>query len=268
MDLLEAIVLGVLQGATEFLPVSSTAHLRIVPAVAGWEDPGASFTAITQLGTVLAVLAYFAADLARIASAVVREGRRPRSRDAVLGWYILAGTVPIVVLGVAFDDTIEDGARDLTVIGITLIALGGLLWFADRRVDGGRALGDLTRRDAAIIGVAQAGALVPGVSRAGATLTAGLLVGLQREAAARYSFLLSVPAVTAAGVYGLRDLGSGGLPGAAPTVVATAVAVRVGLATISGLLRFRSSHTVAPFVAYRVVLGIVVLALSGSGTVT
>ena len=183
MSAFEAIVLGIVQGLTEFLPISSTAHLRIVPAFAGWEDPGAPFTAVVQLGTLAAVLLYFRADLWRILTASLRALRDPESRstlDARLGLYIVLGTIPIAVFGLVFHDQIENGARNLTLIGCALIALGLLLLAAERASTHERGLDALTRRDGLIIGLAQAAALVPGVSRSGATLTAGLFLGLER----------------------------------------------------------------------------------------
>src|SRR5688572_19968227 len=196
MDALQAIVLGIVQGVTEFLPISSTGHLRIVPAFLGWEDPGAAFTAVTQLGTLAAVLLYFRHDILRIFMAWLRSLRDAevrRTLDARLGWYILLGTIPIGIAGVVFSDQIENNARSLYLIGTTLILLGLLLLVADRRSRQSRELEDLGPKDAALIGIAQACALIPGVSRSGSTLTAGLFLGLSRPTAARYSFLLSVP---------------------------------------------------------------------------
>ena len=183
MSVLEAIVLGIVQGLTEFLPISSTAHLRIVPAFAGWEDPGAAFTAVTQLGTMLAVVIYFREDLRRISGTWLRSLRDRSLRgslDARLGWYILLGTIPIGVFGLAFKDQIEDGARSLYLIGITLIVLGLVLLVAERSADHDRPLESVRTRDGVWVGLAQALALVPGVSRSGATLTAGLFLGLER----------------------------------------------------------------------------------------
>jgi undecaprenyl-diphosphatase len=271
VSILEAIVLGIVQGLTEFLPISSTAHLRIVPAFLGWDDPGAAFTAVTQLGTMAAVLLYFRRDLWRIAVAWLRSLRDPAVRktvDARLGWYILLGTIPIGLAGLIFSDQIESGARSLYLIGCTLIVLGILLLIADRSSRQTRRVEDLTRRDAAIIGVAQACALVPGVSRSGATLTAGLFLGLERAAAARYSFLLSVPAVVLSGVYELKDVGGEGGVGVAPTAVATVLAAVVGYLSIAFLLRYLSTHTTGIFVAYRVALGIVVLLLTATGAIS
>ncbi len=272
MSIFQSIVLGIVQGLTEFLPISSTAHLRIVPAFLGWEDPGAAFTAVTQLGTMAAVLLYFRADLWRIARAWVRSLRDPsaRDQDARMGWYILLGTVPIAIFGLAFRHQIEDGARDLYLIATALIVMGLVLLAAERVGKRERSEGDLELRDGVAMGLAQALALVPGVSRSGATITAGLFLGLDRTAAARFSFLLSVPAVVLSGLFEMRDfLGDGGddtgIPG---LVVATLLAFVVGYASIAFLLRFLASHSTYVFVGYRVVLGTVVLALAAAGTIS
>jgi undecaprenyl-diphosphatase len=203
---LEDIVLGIVQGLTEFLPISSTAHLRIVPAFLGWDDPGAAFTGVTQLGTMVAVLVYFRADLERIAAAWLRSLRDPAARsdpNARLGWYIAIGTVPIAVLGLIFKDQIENGARDLYLIGSALIVLGLVLLAAERVGSHERGIETINTRDGILIGLAQSLALVPGVSRSGATISAGLFAGLKRPDAARFSFLLSVPAVVLSGLFEL-----------------------------------------------------------------
>jgi undecaprenyl-diphosphatase len=267
---IEAIVLGIVQGLTEFLPISSTGHLRIVPAFAGWEDPGAAFTAVVQLGTMAAVLLYFRADLWRIARAWLAGLRDPvvrRTLDARLGWYILLGTIPLGAFGFVFRDQIETGARSLYLIGAALIILGLVLLAAERVGVRRRHVEDLTARDGAVIGFAQALALIPGVSRSGATISAGLFLGLDRPAAARYSFLLSVPAVVASGLFELRNIGGGGGPGVAPTVIATVLAFVVGYASIAFLLRYLATHSTMLFVGYRIVLGVVVLALAGAGVI-
>ena len=271
MSALEAIVLGIVQGLTEFLPISSTAHLRIVPAFAGWEDPGAAFTAVTQLGTMAAVLLYFRHDLWRIARgflAGLRDREKRATLDFRLGLYILLGTIPIGVFGLLFSDQIENGARNLTLIGCTLILLGLLLLMAEKVASHTREIDSLTMRDGIIIGFAQAAALVPGVSRSGATLTAGLFLGLERTAAARYSFLLSVPAVVLSGAFELRDIGEGEHAAALPTAIATLCAFVVGYASIALLLRWLGNHSTAVFVVYRVGLGALVLVLVAAGTIS
>jgi undecaprenyl-diphosphatase len=267
---LEAIVLGVAQGLTEFLPISSTAHLRVIPAFAGWEDPGAAFTAVTQLGTLAAVLLYFRRDLWTIGRAWLaglRDRELRHTHDSMMGWFILVGTVPIVVFGVAFSDQIETGARNLTLIGTTLIVLGLVLLAAEKLGTRTRGLDSMRWRDGMLIGLAQAAALVPGVSRSGATISAGLFFGFERAAAARYSFLLSVPAVVLSGLYELHKIGGEGGAGAGPTALATLLAFVIGYASIAFLLRFLVTHTVMVFVAYRVVLGSVVLALVATNVI-
>jgi undecaprenyl-diphosphatase len=271
VDALQAIVLGIVQGLTEFLPISSTAHLRIIPAFLGWEDPGAAFTAVVQLGTMAAVLLYFREDLWRITRTWFASLRDPSLRgtfDARMGWYIGLGTVPIAIFGFLFRDQIESGGRDLYLIGSTLIVLGLVLLAADRLARRTREVTDLTARDATLIGFAQACALVPGVSRSGATITAGLFVGFTREAAARYSFLLSVPAVVLSGLFEARKVGGEGSAAAVPTIIATVLAFIVGYASIAWLLRWLVRHSLTVFVVYRVALGIVVLALAASGAIS
>jgi len=270
VDALQAIVLGVVQGLTEFLPISSTAHLRIVPAFLGWDDPGAAFTAVTQLGTLAAVLLFFRAELWRIARAWLLSLRRPELRsqlDARMGWYIALGTIPIGLFGLVFADQIESGARDLYLIGTTLIVLEVVLLLAERVARRDRPLEDIDRRDGILIGLAQACALVPGVSRSGATITGGLFLGFDRASAARYSFLLSVPAVVISGLFELRKIGEEGGAGVLPTILATLLAFAVGYASIAFLLRWLVQHSTAVFVAYRVALGALVLVLAGAGVI-
>ena len=271
MSAFEAIVLGLVQGLTEFLPISSSGHLRIVPALFGWDDPGAGFTAVIQLGTMAAVLVYFRADLRRIARAWLAELRVPfrrQSHEAKLGTYILLGTVPISIFGVAFKDEIESGARDLYLIGSALILFSFVMLLAERAGTHRRALEELNGRDGLFIGVAQALALVPGVSRSGATISAGLFRNLDRFSAARYSFLLSVPAVVLSGLFELREIGGDENASVAATLIATLVAFAVGFATIAWLLRYLVGHTLAVFVAYRIPLGVLVLALAASGAIS
>src|SRR4051794_24462647 len=235
MDAFQAIVLGIVQGLTEFLPVSSTGHLRIVPAFLGWEDPGSAFTAITQLGTLAAVLIYFRADLWRIASAWLRGLRDPevrRTHDARMGWFIILGPTPIALLGLVLKAQIESGARSLYLIGPTLILLGLLLLLAEKVARRDRDIEQLDRRDAAVMGLAQACALVPGVSRSGSTITGGLFLGFDRESAARYSFLLSIPAVVLSGLFEARQNGGSRGAGPGPPLHSTLLGFRVGYASI------------------------------------
>jgi undecaprenyl-diphosphatase len=269
---LEAIVLGLAQGLTEFLPISSTAHLRIVPAFFGWDDPGAAFTAVVQLGTTAAVLLYFRVDLARIARAWLRSLRDPSlrsDRDARMAWYIIIGTVPIGIFGFIFRDEIKSGARDLYLIGAALILLGLVLLAAEEVGTRRRTMDDITQRDGILVGLAQALALVPGVSRSGATISAGLFLGFDRPSAARFSFLLSVPAVVLSGLFELRDAlgGSGNTAPAGALGIAVLVAFLTGYASIAFLLRYLVTHSTGVFVAYRVLLGTVVLALALSGAI-
>ena len=262
MDALQAIVLGLVQGLTEFLPISSSGHLRLVPAFFGWQDPGAAFTAVIQLGTMAAVLLYFRADLARIAVAWLRSVRDPAVRgdlDARMGWYIILGTIPIAVLGLAFSDPIENEFRALELIGATLIVFGLVMLAAEAVSRRDRSLRDITARDGLVIGFAQALALVPGVSRSGATISAGLLLNFDRAAAARYSFLLSVPAVVLSGLFELRHASEGNLP-IGSTIIATALAFVSGYVSIAFLLRYLVTHNLSVFVAYRIALGVIVIA--------
>ncbi|MCK9896437.1 undecaprenyl-diphosphate phosphatase [Frankia sp. AgB32] len=308
MNYLQGGVLGLVQGLTEFLPVSSSAHLRLTAALAGWDDPGAAFTAVSQIGTEAAVLIYFRRDLARIGrawAASIARGDRRGDPDARLGWLVLLGTVPIGVCGVTMQDAIEGPFRDLRLIAATLIILGLVLGGADRqaakvrlrgrhaRVRRQRTLDDLTLRDGLLYGLAQSAALIPGVSRSGATISGGLLLGYTREAAARYSFLLAMPAVLASGLFELRGLArphadadtaadaAGTVGGAAPTtclvgsgdaevvwgptVLATVVAFGTGYAAVAWFLRYISTRSFAPFVAYRVGLGLLLLGLLAGG---
>jgi undecaprenyl-diphosphatase len=275
VSLLEAIVLGIVQGLTEFLPISSSAHLRIVPAFAGWDDPGAAFTAVTQLGTLVAVLLYFRDDLWRILVgwlAGLRSAEARSTLESRMGWYLIVATTPLVVFGAAFTEQIETGARNLYLIGATMIALGLVLLLAEAVGKRNRGIEDIGTRDGILVGLAQAAALIPGVSRSGATLTAGLFVGLDRPAAARFSFLLSVPAVILSGVYEMRvfvdgDAGDAGDAGFLPLAVATVIAFVVGYLTIAYFLRFLQTHSTLLFVVYRVAVGVLVILLAAAGAI-
>jgi len=267
----QAAVYGLVQGLTEFLPISSSAHLRAVAAVAGWEDPGAAFTAVIQLGTEAAVLLYFRHDIWNIVRTWTLSLFRPELRgelDARMGWYVILGTLPIAVLGFFFQDTIEDEFRSLWLIAAMLVAFGLVLGVIDVVARNERVLARLTMRDALLLGCAQAMALVPGVSRSGGTISAGLLLGYRREAAARYSFLLAIPAVLAAGVLELFDVLRGDAPISwGPTLLATVISFGVGLAVIVYFLRYISTHSFRPFVVYRVALGLVLLGLLAGGVI-
>jgi undecaprenyl-diphosphatase len=271
MSYLQAILLGLVQGLTEFLPISSTAHLRVIPALAGWPDPGAAFTAVTQLGTLAATLLYFRADLARLARGTLeglRERRPLEHPESRLALGIVAGTLPIGLCGIAFKAAIKTHLRSLYVVAGALIVLALLLLVAERVATHRRNLSQMTFRDAVLVGCAQALALVPGASRSGTTLTGGLFLGLERATAARFSFLLSIPAVAAAGLFEMKDLVKDhGLSGEAmgPVLVATVVAFFSGLAAISMLLRFLQTNSTMAFIAYRVVLGLALLGLLSRG---
>ncbi len=271
-DFLQAVFLGTLQGLTEFLPISSSAHLRIFPELLGWGDPGAAFTAVIQIGTELAVLIYFRKDIARIAWAWVRSLVKPEFRgtlDARMGWYVIVGSLPIVVLGVLLKDVIERDFRNLWIIGTTLIVLGIVLGIADRVGSTEKQIKQLRLRDAVLMGGAQAMALIPGVSRSGATLSMGLFLGYDREAATRFAFLLAIPAVVGAGLFELKEIPHGDNSyGWTPTIIATVVSFVVGYAAIAWLLRYVSTHSYAPFVVYRVLLGGAVLVLLSTGVLT
>ena len=287
MSWFDALVLGLVQGLTEFLPVSSSAHVFVVGQLIGSADPGAAFTAITQLGTETAVLVFFRRDIARIVAAWVLSlaGRVPRSDpDARMGWLIIVGTLPIAVLGYAFQSVIEGPVvRSLWLTATMLWVFAVVLHLADRSARATRGLDRLTWGHGIVFGLAQALALVPGVSRSGGTIAAGLALGYTREAAARYSFLLAVPAVLASGGLELvKSLGgsSATVPATAsagtatasfawgPTLAATVVAGLVGYAVIAWLLRYVSTHDFSLFVRYRVVAAAVVYALLASGVLT
>jgi undecaprenyl-diphosphatase len=266
----EAIVLGIVQGLTEFLPISSSAHILVVSQLFGWEDPGAAFTAVTQLGTETAVLLYFRHDLWRIVSTWTRSLFDPSLRgllDARMGWYVIVGTLPIAILGFTFRDQIETVVRDLRLTAVMLIGFGLLLGLADRTAREDRPLQRLGMRDAIALGFGQALALIPGVSRSGGTITVGLFRGLTREAATRYSFLLAIPAVLASGFFEARNIGEESVAWG-PTLLATAIAFVIGYAVIAWLLKYIATHTFRPFVIYRVGLGTLILVLLGAGVLS
>jgi undecaprenyl-diphosphatase len=272
MGWIEAVVLGLVQGLTEFLPISSSAHLRVVGEAFGWDDPGAAFTAITQIGTEAAVLLYFRHDIARIITSWLRSLRRrgePLDADARMGWLIIVGSVPIVVLGLLLQDRIETTFRDLRIVATALVLFSLVLFWADRVGAKKRELDRLTVGHGIAFGFAQAAALVPGVSRSGGTITMGLFLGYSRAAAARYSFLLAVPAVLGSGFFQVYEVLTGDVAGAGvewgPTVLATVLAFGVGLTVIAWLLRYLDRGSFTPFVVYRIVVGLLVLGLVVGG---
>ena len=271
----EAIVLGIVQGLTEFLPISSSGHMRITSALFFGQDAGASFTAVTQLGTEAAVLLYFAKDIWRISKTWVVgiwDKSARKEHDYKMAWYVIVGSIPIGIIGFAFKDQIRTAARNLWLVSIVLIVFSFVLAFAEYLGRQTRTLERFKMPDAVTMGFAQALALIPGVSRSGGTASAGLFLGLTREAALRFSFLLAIPAVVMSGVFSLPDVfdkGGGGLvPSGAQMVVATIIAFGLGYASIAWLLKYVSAHTFYPFVLYRVALGGIVLALLINGTIS
>jgi undecaprenyl-diphosphatase len=277
---LQAVVYGLVQGLTEFLPVSSTAHLRIVQA---WLNPNVNqagftaFTAVIQLGTMAAVVLYFWRELLHIAVAWLRgvltflrkDGQEERSTlEYKMGWYLILATLPVGIFGLIFSHQIETGARNLWVISIALIVMAVFLAIAEKRGTRDRDEEDITTQDAIVVGAAQSLALIPGVSRSGATITAGLFRGLDRVTAARFSFLLSVPAVVASGLFEARKIGGDQAPGMGVTVVATVMSFAVGLASIAWLIRYVSKHSTFVFIGYRIALGVLLIGLLAGGAVS
>jgi len=279
MSILEAIVLGIVQGLTEFLPISSTAHLRIVPALFGWNDPGAAFTAVIQIGTLVAVLYYFYADILRIATATFQntlQGKPFENFDSRMGYMMILATVPIVISGLLLKTYIETSFRSLYVIAFTLIALALLLmlaeFFVKVRVEKGekqKELTDLSWLEAIVVGLAQCVALIPGASRSGVTITGGLFLGMTRETAARFSFLLSLPSIFAAGIYQLikaREALFATSEGILNLTIATVVSGIVGYYSIAFLLNYLKKNSTYLFITYRIALGLLLLVLLFNGT--
>ena len=274
----EAIFLGALQGLTEFLPISSSAHIRIAGALFGTaEDPGARFTAITQIGTELAVLIFFRNDIKQIISAWLRQITKRSSHseseksDARMGWLIIVGSLPIAILGYLGSDVIRNDFRSLWLIASTLIIFGLILGVADKYGNSHRELANLNTRDGLLYGIAQSMALIPGVSRSGATIAMGRFLGYSRQAALRYSFLLALPAVFGSGLYelkgALQDGGQTGTFSIPETLVATGIAFVIGYAVIAWLLKFVSTKSFAPFIIYRIGLGSLLLVLLATGVI-
>jgi undecaprenyl-diphosphatase len=278
MTLLQAVVLGIVQGLTEFLPISSTAHLRIVPAIFGWNfdfnqahphDPGAPFTAVVQLGTTLAIVIYFWRELLHVTVAWFRGIFDRTVRNTLeyrLGWYLILATIPVSVFGLALSNQIETGARNLWLIASALVVMAVVLFAAERVGSRERSEEEIDTMDAVVVGTAQALSLIPGSSRSGTTIAAGLFRGLDRPTAARFSFLLSVPAVVLSGCYeAARHIDDANGPGAGLTGVAVIFAFAVGLASIAWLMRWLGQHSTMIFIYYRIVLGLVLFGLLGSG---
>ncbi|MEE2569102.1 undecaprenyl-diphosphate phosphatase [Pseudarthrobacter sp. J64] len=276
MNWFEAAFLGLVQGLTEFLPISSSAHLRIVGQfLPNAEDPGAAFTAITQLGTETAVVVYFWRDIVRIVSAWWGSlfGKVERSNpDARMGWLVILGSLPIIVLGLLFQDQIESVLRSLWIVATSLIVFGLILAVADAVGKQERELSKITYKHGLVYGLAQAMALIPGVSRSGGTITAGLLMGYTREAAARYSFLLAIPAVFGSGLYQLYKVvsaeGITGPYGLPETALATVIAFVVGYIIIGWFLKYVSTRSYRLFVWYRILLGLALYLLLGFNVIT
>ncbi|GAA4409779.1 undecaprenyl-diphosphate phosphatase [Actinokineospora soli] len=273
MTWFEALVLGLVQGLTEFLPISSSAHIRIVSELWFGADAGASFTAVIQLGTEAAVVIYFAKDIWRLLKAWFRGlfSREARADpDYKLAWYVVYGSLPIAVLGVLFKDEIRSGLRNLWITAIVLMVFAAILAVADET--GKQARTRLTLKDSWVMGFAQAMALVPGVSRSGGTLTAGLFLGLRREDATRYAFLLAIPSVFGAGLFSIPDVMDRSGPGLQAdipqTIAATAVSFVVGYACVAWLLRYVAKHSYMVFVWYRIALGAVLCGLLATGVVS
>lgn len=273
MNIIEAILLGIIQGVTEFLPISSSAHLRVGSELMGIGDAGAAFTAITQIGTEAAVILFFWRDIVRIIGQWFRSltGKVPRrDPDALMGWWIILGSIPIVVLGLLFEDQIETTLRSLWFTAISLIAFGLLLGLADYLGKKQFELTQLGLGRGLIFGFAQALALIPGVSRSGGTITAGLIMGFKREAAARYSFLLAIPAVMGSGFYQLfKEIRepSGGAP-MSLTILATVIAFFIALVVIKFFMSYISKRSFMPFVIYRVLAGVAIIVLLTTGVLT
>ncbi|WP_460852253.1 undecaprenyl-diphosphate phosphatase [Nocardioides montaniterrae] len=266
MNYFDSVVLGIVEGLTEFLPVSSTGHLTIAEKLLKLpiDDKGVTaYTAVIQMGAILAVLLYFARDIWQIAAGWSKGLIKPEYRGTIdfrMGWYVILGSIPIGIIGLAAKDFISGPLRSLWVVGAALILWSAVMVYAERSAKQTRDLKRVTLRDALTVGAVQCIALVPGVSRSGATISAGLLGGLDRVAATKLSFYLSIPALTGAGLYELKDAVGTGI-GVGPTLVGTAVAFVVAYASVAWLLKFVAHHSIAAFVPYRVVLGVVVLGL-------
>jgi undecaprenyl-diphosphatase len=273
MDYLDAVILGIVEGLTEFLPVSSTGHLTIAEKALGLEldDPAVTaYTAVIQMGAILAVVVYFARDIWRIATAWCRglvNAEWRGHRDHRMGWYVIVGSIPVGLAGLLGKDLITGPLRSLWVVGAALVVWSAVMWAAERAATQQRGEKQLTMRDAVVVGLVQVVALVPGVSRSGATISTGLFLGLDRVAATRLSFFLSIPALLAAGIYELPDALDGSLA-VGPIVVGTVVAFVVAYASVAWLLRFVAHHSIAWFVPYRVVVGAAILLLLAAGAMS
>ncbi len=273
MTYIQAIILGIVEGLTEFLPISSTGHLTVAEKIMGLPIEDASvtaFTAVIQVGAIAAVILYFYRDIWRIAHAWTVGLVKPEYRgtlDHRMGWYVIVGSIPIGIAGILGKNLVTGPLRSLWVVAFALIGWSAVMIFAEWRGRQDRSERDMTMTDAVVIGVVQVAALVPGVSRSGATISAGLLRNLDRVSATRMSFFLSIPALVAAGLYELKDA-IGGDIGIGPTLVGTAVSFVVAYATVAWLLRFVAHHSIDWFVPYRVGLGLIVIGLLLSNVLT
>jgi undecaprenyl-diphosphatase len=267
----EAIILGIVQGLTEFLPISSSAHVLIVSQLFGWDDPGAAFTAVTQIGTETAVIIYFWRDIWRIITTWLKsltDKSLRSSIDARMGWYVIIGTIPIGICGLLFQDAISTTARNLWLVSFTLIFFGIVLGIADRVGTKTKTVEDLNIRDGVLFGLAQTLALIPGVSRSGATISGGLFLGYDRASATRYAFLLAIPAVMVSGLYEATKISEQESVSWGPTIVATLIAFAIGYAVIAWLLRYITTNSYLPFVIYRIALGVLLIVLMSAGVLT
>jgi undecaprenyl-diphosphatase len=273
MNYFDAIILGIVEGLTEFLPISSTGHLTIAEQILGLQvdDPAVTgFTAVIQMGAIAAVILYFLRDIARIIKAWCLGLVKPEwrgNRDFRMGWYVIVGTIPIGLVGLAFKDFITNDLRNLWVVAVALIAWSAVMWAAERVATQERGEKQLNLKDAIVIGVVQCAALVPGVSRSGATISAGLFRGLDRVTATRVSFFLSIPALLAAGIFELKDA-LGGSISVGETLVGTIVAFVVAYASIAWLLKFVAHHPITWFIPYRVGLGVLLIVLLATNVLT
>ena len=270
MSWVQVIVLSIVQGLTEFLPVSSSGHLRIVSQLFWGEDAGASFTAVIQLGTELAVLVFFAKDIWRILTAWFAglADKSKRNFDYRMGWMVIAGTIPVGIAGVLLKDVIRENFRNLWITATVLILFSLVFILAERRGKKTRGFEDLTMKDAVVMGLWQCLALIPGVSRSGGTISGGLFRNLDREVATRFSFLLAIPAVLASGLFSLPDAfdpQAGQAASGLQLLVGSGIGFVVGYISIAWLLKFVSNHSFAWFAAYRIPLGLLVMALLGTG---
>lgn len=286
MNFFQAIFLGLVQALTEYLPVSSSAHIRIIGDLMLGSDPGAAFTAIIQIGTELAVILYFRRDIIRILGAWFgslfgKEGKDFKSRmgahnpDTQMGWFIILGTMPILIAGLLFRHAIEGSLRNLWITVTVLVLFGVLLWVVDARSKQVKTMKEMTWKDALIFGIGQMLALIPGVSRSGGTITFGRAMGYTREAAVRVSFLMAIPAVFGAGILeaisAVKDVAAGDagmFPGWGPTIAAAIVAFVVGYVVIIGFLKFVSTFSYKAFAIYRIGLAVVVALLLITGVLS